>query len=259
MALGRGLGLAFNRAGPQVTYSAEATTLFAAMSVQPNSALKKAYNDCIVSLKAQSLWTKLDALYLMDVHDAQAARLNVKSPGTYDLTATNSPTFTAKSGYAGNGSSAYLDTNCNPFSAGGNYSTNSASAFVWSTKAAQDGGGAMGRTSTPTGRIYPRFTDDSVRSNVGAAVIGTVATGAGLTHGNASGASAQQIYKDGASNATGATASSLPTGNLVLLREQAAFFSGTLAMAGFGGSLSGTDAANLFSILSTFKTAAEAS
>lgn len=84
--------------------------LVAAMSVAPNNLRKGYIARFIGALYAASVWSKIDAMWVLAAHDEQAGRLNWKSPGSFTLTAVNSPTFTTDRGFAGNGSSSYLDT-----------------------------------------------------------------------------------------------------------------------------------------------------
>lgn len=247
-------------------YSAEATALFAAMSVQPNGALKSAYDRCMRSLKVAALWTKLDALYLMNVHDAQAARLNVRSPGTYNLSAVNSPTFAAKQGYTGNGSNSYLNTQFNPTTAPSpNYLRDSSTAFAWSFGATTAGSNdpIFGSVNGGNALILSRENDGlsyfSTNPTTGFMTIAGAASA--LLQVNRSSSTARQAYKNGGSQATNSIASvALTSGNLAFLRD-ATFFgdNGGVALGGFGSSFTSGEAATLNTILSTFKTAAEAS
>lgn len=63
-------------------YSAEAIAYFAGMSVQPDATRKGQLDTLITSLKSAGVWAKLDALYIMAAHDAQAARVNAVAPGS---------------------------------------------------------------------------------------------------------------------------------------------------------------------------------
>lgn len=112
------------------SYSAEATALFARMSVAPDATRKGHINTLIVALKNAGVWTKLDALYIFAAHDAQAARLNWVST-SYDASAVNSPTFTTDRGYTGDGATSYLDYQFNPATAGGKFAQNSAHMAMW--------------------------------------------------------------------------------------------------------------------------------
>jgi hypothetical protein len=115
------------------TYDADAQALFDAMDVQPSAARKTLYNTLINDLKAAGVWTKLDIFYILAAHDAQAARLNLKSPGTFTATeSVTPPTFETDRGYTGNGTSSRLNTTWVPSTNGVNLVQNDASAWFWS-------------------------------------------------------------------------------------------------------------------------------
>ena len=261
MEIGIGLGLTLGGRVP--TYTAEAIAAFAAMSVQPSVPLKSLYDACIVSLKAAGVWTKLDALYLMNVETAQAARLNIKNPGTYNLTATSSPTFTAKVGYAGDGAAAYLNTNFNPTTASSpNFTQNSAHVSVWSLKSGTDAAPAFGMAGSGNTGLYPKFTDNKAYGQINEATSGAnVAVADGLGHyiANRSAAGAEQLYKNGSSIATAANASASPANAvLAVFRLGSSFFNGGAAMATVGPSLTAQEASDLYTALNTFKTGVDA-
>lgn len=88
--------------------------LIAAMSVAPTDFRKGLIARLIGELYAGSCWSTNDLLYVCAAHDEQAGRLNWMNPGTYTMTAVNSPTFTTDRGFAGNASTSYLDTNFAP-------------------------------------------------------------------------------------------------------------------------------------------------
>lgn len=89
---------------------AESVTLFASMSVAPDSARKVIINTLIKALKDAGVWTKMDALWVLAAHDEQAGRLNWKDPGNFTITVVNSWTFTTDRGFAGDGISGAGDT-----------------------------------------------------------------------------------------------------------------------------------------------------
>jgi hypothetical protein len=91
-----------------VSFEPETDTLLAAMSSPPNDARQSLINDTILRLKEDGIWSRLDTLWVMAAHDEQAARLNWIAPGTFTLTAANSPAFTADGGFAGDGISKHL-------------------------------------------------------------------------------------------------------------------------------------------------------
>ncbi len=84
-------------------------------------------NTLITSLKAHSLWTVHDRIWLLAAENTQSALIDIKNLST----ATNSgATFTTDQGYAGNASSQYIDTNFAP-NAGVNFTQNSASVSCY--------------------------------------------------------------------------------------------------------------------------------
>jgi hypothetical protein len=114
-------------------YSAEAEALFAAMTVQPDTTRKGVIDTFIKTMIADGIWAKLDVLWVLRAHDAQAGRLNWKTPASFALTAVNSPTFTVDRGYTGDASTKYLNTNWN-YAVNAVISTlNSASIGVYQT------------------------------------------------------------------------------------------------------------------------------
>jgi len=92
--------------------------LLGRMSVAPGEARAGAIDALVRALKAAGVWAKLDALYLLAAHDAQAARLNWVG-SSFTLAAVNSPGFTADRGYAGDGATSYLDSGFTDGSSGG--------------------------------------------------------------------------------------------------------------------------------------------
>jgi hypothetical protein len=118
---------------PVIAYDPSAVALFAAMTVQPSTARKGAYNALIVALKNAGVWQRLDVLYVLAVGTAQQASLNWINPGTATTSPVGSPVFTTDTGITGSFASSYESTN---FSIT-NYTLNDASAFAWSGSNAQ--------------------------------------------------------------------------------------------------------------------------
>lgn len=127
-----------------VAYESETTTLVAAFSNAPTTARKNLINATIKTLKSSGIWAKMDAFYVFAAADSQAALINWKSPGTFDATTVNSPTFTADRGFTGSGS-AYVRSHFTPSTAGGVFTQNSAHISVRSLTA--------GVTGRPVGGI----------------------------------------------------------------------------------------------------------
>jgi hypothetical protein len=85
--------------------------LIAAASKAPADLRKGYIARFIGALYAASVWTKIDVMWVLAAHNEQFGRLNWKSPGSFTLTAVNSPTFTTDRGFTGvQASSTLLDT-----------------------------------------------------------------------------------------------------------------------------------------------------
>lgn len=111
-------------------FEAESLALFARFTTPPTELRKRQYDQLIRRLKRAGVWSKLDALYILAAADAQAAQRNLKQDA-FNLTPTNSPTFTADRGYQGDGVSAHLLTDFNPATAGGVLTLNSNHLSIW--------------------------------------------------------------------------------------------------------------------------------
>src|SRR5215813_10721680 len=86
-------------------------------------------DDLIVGLKADGIWTKLDRLWLFAAENAKTALTDLV--GLTLATAVSSPTFTIDKGYAGNGTSSYIDTGFNTSTSGVNFTLNTSHLAVW--------------------------------------------------------------------------------------------------------------------------------
>jgi hypothetical protein len=98
----------------------------------PSAAQQTLQNTLVEDLKTTGVWDKLDVFYVFATDgDSDYATLNWKTPSSHQVTKVNSPTFTVDSGFAGNGTSSYLDTNFDPSVSGVNYTLNDASISIW--------------------------------------------------------------------------------------------------------------------------------
>lgn len=246
--------------GPRtIGYDADAAAYFAAMSVDPGTTRKGLINALIVGLKSDGLWTKISWLSLLASHDAQSARLSAKDP-TKSFTAVNSPTFTMDRGYAGNGTTSYLDAG-ETLQAAGIYAQNSAFIShyvnVAGTGSYKTIGGAIG-SGTPLGVI---FVDSS------SATIGylnntsTAASAAGATTGlftaSRTGSTTFSIYRGASSVGSDSTATTgVPSGTAGFAgRAGGSYTNDRQAVAAWGSGLSAMDVSNFNSRIVTYLTA----
>lgn len=221
---------------------AQTTALLARMSVQPDAAHRRAYNAHMMALVNSGALTHLDAYYVEQSHDSQAATLNWVST-SYTLTLNNSPTFTVDRGFTYNGTTSFAGSGFTPTVANANFQRDSAVLleFVLSktTGATAADAGCLGTTGATTAIQSCGATGISARINdlAGLAQV-SVTNSAGFTAALRSGASVRSCSRDiglavtsdsGAS--TGNTSSELAQGKALSTQ----FSSREFAYWGFGG------------------------
>lgn len=243
-----------------VTLDSATTAYVAAMTVKPTTARKLLLNQLVTGLKNDGIWTKLDALYVMASHDAQAGQINLLNPVEL-LAATNSPTFTTDRGYNGNGSSSYLADGIN-LSARTYYQQDSASMFVWVNSGATSNNALVGTFGlAPGAYIVPARAstsvmrtrlNDATSSDSGATI--TSPLGLSTISRLASGTYAQ--YRGNASLATISVASTgEPAEPFCIGRAAGGYNANRVAMTGFGAGLTATEVALLHTRMNDYLTA----
>lgn len=90
-----------------IVYDADAAAFFTAASIT-NTTQKSAVNTLVLSLKSANIWSKMRALYPVVGGVASAHAVNLKTPGTYNLTFATGWTH-ASTGMTPNGAT-YADT-----------------------------------------------------------------------------------------------------------------------------------------------------
>ena len=133
-ANGRGVPIVISDKGTRFVveglFDSDAIALFDRMTVEPDVNRKAAISTLVTSLKSAGIWAKLDALYVLAAHDAQAARLNWVQDA-FNLTPVNAPVFTVDRGYKGDGVAAYLESGFNPTVGSPKFSQNSNGFGAW--------------------------------------------------------------------------------------------------------------------------------
>jgi hypothetical protein len=238
-----------------ITYDAAAQTIFNAFTTPPSTTRKGHINTLVLALKAANIWTTLDALYVMAAADSQAAKINWKQPGTYNLTEVNSPTFTADQGFTGDNSGVKYLSGPNQDTLT-KYLQNDASMFAWGLTQDQDGNAITGFSGNPPDQgIYARFTDDQYYINVNASGVWCIAAstdGRGFFAGDRTASNLQTAYINGVAGDTDVNAS------VALAALQFRVCSGTnvsnslVGISGLGGSLGATGHADLYAALHTY-------
>lgn len=127
--IGIGVGVGFGVFLPGPVYDADAVTLFARMTPEPDAARKSAISTLIAALRTAGAWSKLDLFRVLAAHSEQAALLNWKST-SFTATKVATPTFTTDVGFATNGVDNAIDWGMAP-SGGTQFTQDSAMFGVW--------------------------------------------------------------------------------------------------------------------------------
>lgn len=219
-------------------------------------------DNLITSLKSGSVWTTRDAIYLYAAENSQSSLRDIKT--ALAATAVNSPTFTIDRGYAGNGTTSYVDTNYNPTTfSGASFVQDSACFGGWCLTSAQTATNSLGEYDGTDGcTLVPRDAADTAHLRINQTLdsIGTASAstdGSGLWSANRSGANASEFYRN-ASELTVATNPdrvSVAVNNLTFStgRISASLF-GTQQWACFhaGGSMNSTAQTAFYNALLTY-------
>lgn len=232
------------------------TTAFLARTSGLDATHINAYKAMMNGLNTDGIDVKLDALWITATQDATTAGLNLVS-SSYTLS-NNGATFTADTGYIGNGTSTYVSCIYNPSTNGVQYTQNAASLFAWSNKAGLDNGYCFGQLSpgffTSAIQANNFGSASSINVNSATAATGTPADGFGLFTGVRTSSSSVTGYRNATSLGTNAATTSAAPANagMALLQDTGTFFGGGVACAGVGGALTGTDVTNLYNRIHTF-------
>jgi lysophospholipase L1-like esterase len=233
---------------------AEATAVAAAFTTPPTAVRLQAMDFSIKCAKGYGLWTILDGVWFMAAADSQAATINWKSPGTFNLAIVGSPTFVADRGFTGDGSTSKLNTQIVPSAGGLNYTLNSAHTSAWSLSsvAASASSRIIGNLNTTTPRVLlnPLSTANAVNWIINDATFGGTGTGTttlGLHTIRRTANNARSVLRDTTLIISDAQASTaLPTTAITFLGDVATISSGIqLATGSVGALLSSVQIANL--------------
>lgn len=239
-------------------YQPEALALRGRMTTLPDGRLDL-MDGLIYRLKVVGVWNKLDALWLAAAHDAAAARLNWVAD-RYNLTAVNSPPFTANRGFKNVSSTGvgYLMTGFTGGGFGDNWQKDSATVGVFSPVDGVNAQRAIlgsshlglgGGLTDPGSRFMPRYNTvagGTVNSVTNSALFDSPWTASGSYIATRTDAATTRLYCNGAlrrADTVAARQMSLP---LYLMAENfgggANFFSDDTVQAAFvGGGMTGAD------------------
>jgi hypothetical protein len=227
----------------------QATAFIARETAHTNDTL---YTTYICGLVTDGVWAKLDLLYIFAGLNSTDALLNMVASTTTTLSAT-APTFTAGTGFAGNGASAVITATGYSFTTGTNFTQNAGSIFAWSTEAGVDNGYITGNAgavdSSVTIQSFNFGSASAATINSSSALAGTTATGLGMFLVSRTTSTELDIYHNGSNSGTTNTNTSsavTATNATYLASGSLGFFGGGIAAGGAGGGLTSTDASNLY-------------
>lgn len=251
---------AATQGGGAIVYDTDAQAYFTAAEgagATFTAGLKGHINTLVLGLKTDSLWTKLDRLWLFANETAAGALMDIKGLDT--ATAVNTPTFTANQGYAGNGSTSYINTTFNPSTDGSAYTQNSAHMMLYNRTARTSGAGSPSNCGTFNGstilsHITPYGGSDAQGglNDLTPVTVAYQADASGCWIISRTSSSAQALYRAGASIASSGASNSVGINNLAVF-VGGLNNSGSLGFAtadqhaafSAGGALDATEAANL--------------
>lgn len=243
-----------------VSYSAEAEALFTQMDTDgtaPDATRKGHINTLIVALKSAGIWAKCDRIYVLAAHEATAALIDWKTPGTDTLTAAGSPTFTVDRGFTGDGVDNKL-TGATNYSSFTQFTQNSAHLSVWNRSTGVDDTILIGIAAAATSFIRPRNALDQLggfRCNGGATTggaNGSVPDASGFFVSNRIDSTEQKCYRNGTQvGATGAVTSVSPAASplSILYGNTSTFSSSEAAAATVGAGLTSTELTDQYDAL----------
>jgi hypothetical protein len=220
----------------------------------------------IVGLKSDGVWSKLDRLWLFAAENTQSALIDLV--GLVSATPVSSPTFTPDQGYAGDGTTSYIDTLFIPSTHGVTYTLNSAHFSVWDTESPIPSAGVaslLGCADTSqTTALYPNFNATFTIGVINEAGSEEDQTPwmSGVQHliVSRTGSNSVSLYGNGSVSSgspfTANTADALGTrsffvggvNNAALVQGRA----DQIAAVSMGGGLNATEAANLYARLNTY-------
>jgi hypothetical protein len=186
---------------------------------------KQAVNQLVLDLKANSLWTPMKAIYPMIGASAAACAQNLKS-SSFTGSFSSGWTF-ASTGVSGNAISAYFDTLFNPVTQSQAQNNTYLSVYVRNnTGSGYDMGNSQdaGISTKPT-YLISRFPTNNAYVGIADSIYQTTLSNLdsrGFWSGGTNGSSAQILYKNGTSFATGNS-------------NQTGFFSSNFYLGGVNG------------------------
>lgn len=240
--------------------NSEAAAIIAAFTAPPTNTRKQLIDTTVGALKSSGVWTELDVLYLTAAADAQAARINWKSPSSFTLVNVGSaPAFQADRGFTGDGSTSRLDTTWAASPNGVKFTMNSNSCWLWSRtdgKSTNYDIGRIGGTGQYGLRPWSTTNNQDGRNSDGGDAGVPQTTGLGFFGSARINASLKREWLNGAQVGSDLTTASatLSTGSAYICGANSTIFSTRqISAVAFGSALSGLENA-FYNAIATYMT-----
>lgn len=242
-----------------VSYDADAEAFFTAASIT-DTTQKSAVNQLVLDLKSYNIWTKMIALYPICGGSASSHAVNLKTPGTYNLTFATGMTHSS-TGMVSNGSTGYADTAFNQVSQSMNLNSTHLSYYSrTSTLGTYFEIGCVQLAPDQFFSLTPNYSGTLYYSNnqtVSPTTTGQTPTGLFLTSRTAS--NLTTVYKNGASLATNTSAPSSGVNRNVWICARNSngiklYSIRECAFASIGNGLDATEAANYYTAVQAYQT-----
>lgn len=257
MGLGLGISMAIGRGGV-VPYDSDAVAFFTAASIT-NATQKSAINQLVLDLKSYSLWSLMSAIYPLVGGSDTSHAVNLKSPGTFDITWSGGLTHNSN-GVTGNGTNGYGNTGYTPSTHG---TANSEHISFYCRTSGTSSTYEMGCIGGARTTLSCRDTDTNCYFSSQAAgdTSEAVSASTGLYIVNRTASNAINLWRAGTKEVQLTTAStSRPTAAIALFARGAAgapsgYSAKNGAFASIGIEFDDTQAANFSTAVQAFQTA----
>jgi hypothetical protein len=222
-----------------------------------------AINQLVLDLKGYSIWTKMKAIYPIVGGSASAHAVNLKTPGTYNLTYGTGVTHSSN-GMVSNGTTGYANSNLNAFSTLTNNNTHisfySRTSTITNNQRDLSCFTASDNPSLTLGTNTGVWISDHYRYTE--RISGSITAATGLYVGTRTTSTNHKLYKNGVqlgSTDLSTNPQAPPNGNLFILATNlnpgiGSYSTKQCAFASIGDGLTDTNAANFYTAVQAYQT-----
>ena len=261
-SIGFGFGTGIAKA-VAVSYDADASAFFTAASIT-DTTQKSAVNQLVLDLKSYGIWTKSLALYPVVGGSASSHAVNLKTPGTFNLSFSTGWTH-ASTGMTG--ASAYANTNLTPSSSLTANNTHLSIYMGTDTAAGNkvEMGVGVGGTLIPIMILMSKYTGTIAQSNAynlsTNQITASNTNASGFYIGSRTSSTSHKLYKSSSILATDTNTNSntLPTLSMTIgaLNSNGSivqYSDRRFQFASIGSGLTDTEAANFYTAVQAYQT-----